>query len=248
MTVDFTDFIDVLEADVGRMAAAARVAGLDAPVAACPGWTVRDLVDHVAVLHRWVEETVRTRAQERIDRAPMAEAQAAVPDPIGAFEEGAAALVATFRAVAPDEPVYNWTINMPKVAAFWPRRMAHETAVHRWDAQAAAGLVEPVGPPAFAVDGIDEWVDVFLPNRLAGEPGAGWDGSVHLHCTDGDGEWLVSVADGVADVRREHAKGDAAVRGPASDLLLFLWNRLGDSEVEVFGDAAVLAGRRRFVI
>jgi hypothetical protein len=40
-------------------------------------------------------------------------------------------------------------------------------------------------------------------------------------------------------VEATHGKADAAVRGPASDLLLFLWNR--SASVETFGDPAVLA-------
>ncbi len=43
--------------------------------------------------------------------------------------------------------------------------------------------------------------------------------------------------DGVA-VTHEHGKGDAAVRGPASALLLWVWGR-PTAEVEVYGDQAV---------
>ncbi|WP_084723347.1 maleylpyruvate isomerase N-terminal domain-containing protein [Streptomonospora alba] len=39
-------------------------ADLALPVAACPGWTLRNLVRHVAGGHRWAEETVRTRSAE----------------------------------------------------------------------------------------------------------------------------------------------------------------------------------------
>ena len=41
-------------------------------------------------------------------------------------------------------------------------------------------------------------------------------------------------------VTREHAKGDVAVRGPASDLLLFLWHRIPADRLDVVGDAALL--------
>ncbi len=40
--------------------------------------------------------------------------------------------------------------------------------------------------------------------------------------------------------RREHAKGDVAIRAPASHLLLFLYGRAGASGAEVFGDASIL--------
>jgi hypothetical protein len=42
-------------------------------------------------------------------------------------------------------------------------------------------------------------------------------------------------------VRREHAKADVAVRGPASALELFLYNRRGPDGLEVFGDEAKAA-------
>jgi hypothetical protein len=40
-------------------------------------------------------------------------------------------------------------------------------------------------------------------------------------------------------VTHEHAKGDVAVRGPASDLLLVLYGRKPTNEVDIFGDAAL---------
>ena len=46
-------------------------------------------------------------------------------------------------------------------------------------------------------------------------------------------------ADGADVVTREHAKGDAAVRGPAHDLLMVLWRRQALDTVEVIGDRAV---------
>ena len=40
---------------------------------------------------------------------------------------------------------------------------------------------------------------------------------------------------------REHAKGDCALRGTASDLLLVLWRRLPVERIDVVGDAEVAA-------
>jgi hypothetical protein len=42
-------------------------------------------------------------------------------------------------------------------------------------------------------------------------------------------------------VTREHAKGDVAARGSASDLLRFLWGRAAADQLEVFGDGEALA-------
>ena len=64
--------------------------------------------------------------------------------------------------------------------------------------------------------------------------------TIHLHCTDGEGEWLVRLAPGGVNVVNEHAKGDVAARGAASDLLLMMWGRVPVTQVEVFGDASLL--------
>lgn len=46
------------------------------------------------------------------------------------------------------------------------------------------------------------------------------------------------------DVARGHAKGDAAVRGLARDLLLQVWGRDPIGDVEIFGDEAVVRAFR----
>jgi hypothetical protein len=121
--------------------------------------------------------------------------------------------------------------------------MGHETTIHRVDAEQAAGRA--VGPidPAVAVDGIDELFSVFLPARGAGRsPGDGR--TVHLHATDAEGEWLIRFAAGDLTVEVGHAKGDAAVRGPAGDLQLWLWGRHPLEALEVFGDPTAAAALR----
>jgi uncharacterized protein (TIGR03083 family) len=123
--------------------------------------------------------------------------------------------------------------------------MTQETAVHRWDASHAVGIPYEI-PVAVAADGIDEFLTWFAGRRVT-DNAAPVGGSVHLHCTDTasdtrsavNGEWLVSRLDASGiEFSREHAKGDAAVRGRANDLLLWLWRR-ADSGVEIIGDTAV---------
>lgn len=236
--MDRSTYLDAVVRDSAALAAAAR-AGLEPSIDHCPGWTVQSVVEHLGMIHRWVEQMVRTRASERLRRQDM------TPPPIdGAvlvewFEEGVGRLIDTLGSVEPDEPVWNWSLR-PHVAGFWPRRMAHETAVHRWDSERGSGREQPIDG-ALAVDGIDEVFDTIAPRMIDDGAPLELGGTLHLHCTDRDGEWLVAAAaDGGLDVRREHAKGDCAVRGTASDLLLLLLNRPTRDRVEVFGAEAVL--------
>jgi uncharacterized protein (TIGR03083 family) len=117
--------------------------------------------------------------------------------------------------------------------------MAHETAVHRLDAERAAGREHRMMPD-LASDGIDEFLEYFFPLAAPATPALA--GSVHLHCTDADGEWTVRP-DGAGGhtVARDHAKADAALRGDAHDLLMVLWRRSPLDTVTVFGDADLAA-------
>ena len=57
---------------------------------------------------------------------------------------------------AGSDPV--WTFTGSRPASFWARRMAHETAVHRADAEITVGR-QPEIDADIAVDGIDEWLE-----------------------------------------------------------------------------------------
>jgi uncharacterized protein (TIGR03083 family) len=127
--------------------------------------------------------------------------------------------------------------------------MAQETAAHLWDAAQATG--DPYEVPAVvAADGIDEFLTYFAASdRRDGELKVG--GTVHLHCTDpelgdGEGEWFVSaMKEPAATFTREHRKGDAAIRGRAHDILMWLWRRDAGA-VEVIGDDGVARRFRAF--
>lgn len=236
-----TDYLALIRADAALLLRAASDAGEDALVPTCPGWTVRDLVDHVARVYNRVAAIVGARANRRLDDDEL--------PPTPSFEVALSNLLDVLASVGPDESVWNWSVNQPKTGAFWPRRMACETAIHRADAQSASSSVTPVDT-ALAVEAMDELLDVILTTRVAAGVGVDLGGSIHFHCTDVAGEWLVSVGDGVVDVTRSHAKGDAAVRGPASDVLLWAYNRVpgesgpGAGGVETFGSEAVLTAWR----
>jgi uncharacterized protein (TIGR03083 family) len=235
--------IEALLADSAALAEAARL-GLDAAVPSCPGWSMTHLVQHVGRVHRSVERRVRNRESERHPAAdiilpPRAEL-------IGWFEAGVDALAQALAAAEPDMPVWNWSLNA-NVAAFWWRRMAQETAVHRWDGQAAYARQQPIDADV-AVDGVDELLDVFLPISLAEQSPPDLGGTVQLRSTDRPGHWLTTVRAGKLAVRRNQPLDVAdtplvSVSASASDLLLFLWKRLPAAAPAfwVKGDAALLA-------
>src|SRR5262245_1247281 len=156
------DWPEIVERE-GRALGDAAGATPTAPVPAAPGWDASDLLRHVGLLHARTSVILRTGTMERPSREngllPVA------PDDgiLDWYRANLHALVADLDAVDdPDRPVYAFSPRHQR-AGFWPRRMAHETTVHRVDAEQAAGW--PVGDiePTFAVDGIDEVFSVFVP-------------------------------------------------------------------------------------
>jgi uncharacterized protein (TIGR03083 family) len=217
------------------LAAAAEAAGLEAPVPACPGWTVGDLVWHAGeVFWFWADIVEHRRTDPNDYDEPSRPADA---DLLAWYRSSVDRTIAVLSAADPDETVWSWAPAGGN-ADWVVRRMAHEAAVHRWDAEDAAGSGW-TPDPTLAADGVDEFFEHHSRGPAAGAAPLG--GTAHLHCTDVDGEWLVEEPDpdGPLAVRREHAKGDVAVRGPAADLLLLLWRRRPLDGLEVFGDAGV---------
>jgi uncharacterized protein (TIGR03083 family) len=232
-------YLDSIRDNAARLVEAARRAGLDARVPTCPDWTVADLVRHQGRVFRWISGMVDARAQEFVSPKDLNE-QAETADPLPWVEEGAGQALAILKNADPEAAVWNWLEQGPGPGRFWWRRMAHETAIHRVDAEAAAGVESRVEPADLASDGIDEFL-AFVQVRNKPEALEVLGGSFHFHTTDVAGEWMVVFHDGGVEITREHAKADVAVRGPASDLELFLYNRRGSEGLEMFGDPAKIA-------
>ena len=218
--------------DAARVAAAIRK-DAGAAVHHCPGWTVADLAVHLGVVHRWAAEAVHSQHAPKQARERWA-VEIDHPDLAGWYEECAAHLASVLEGLDPDTP--SWTFGPPRTVRFWFRRQAQETSVHRWDAELAAyGEPGPIDAE-LAADGVDEVLGALLPRRRSLSTAEARGETFHFHRTDGEGEWLVRLLeDGGIETSRAHAKGDVAVRGPAEQLLLFLWQRA--DAPEVFGDA-----------
>jgi uncharacterized protein (TIGR03083 family) len=220
-----TFYTGALRRDGARLAAGAT--DLTRRVPACPKWDVGDLVWHVGEVHdfwREIAKGAHPTDLRRSDRPPD-------QDLVQWFRDGVEAIASTLEKLDPAQ--LSWTWSSQRDVGFIQRRMARETAVHCWDALSAASRDEPV-ERALAADGIDEFLSFFLPDA------APEDLDVHLHATDGSGEWLIRSHAGAWQIGHEHGKAAAAVRGSASDLLLFLWHRKPSGAVETFGDAQML--------
>jgi len=233
-------YLQSIRDDVTALADAAEAAGPDARVPSCPEWAVADLLGHIGLVHRWATASCNRPPDAEYLRSTQAGIE--IPDDATTRPEwvrtSGAALHDALSSHSADAPCWTWAA--PHTVGFWQRRMAHETAMHRVDAQLAAGAAESI-EPVLAADGIDEWLAIAGRRPWVEEQISGAGETIHLHCTDVEGEWLVRLAPTGLEVERVHAKGDVAARGGASDLLCWMQGRGSIDPLEVHGDAAVLA-------
>jgi uncharacterized protein (TIGR03083 family) len=226
-------------ADAERFAIAAETGPLDAEIVSCPGWTLAHLAEHLGQIHRWANFCAVNGRPPSTDEAAALESFD--PGRVAAwYRECVAELAATLEALDPDAPTWH-PFPVERVARVWPRRQAHETAMHRWDAERAIGM-EALLDPQLASDGIDEYFELVIPRLMKRESIEVPQGSMHVHCTDVEGEWLVWNEDGDYRMKRAHEKGDAALRGPAEAILLRLWGRTSElsDDLSPVGDESVL--------
>jgi uncharacterized protein (TIGR03083 family) len=224
---------------------AAAGAGLTATVPSCPEWTVLALVHHTGEQYQWVRSHVSrgtTSRPENVTHGPgeLPTGPAAVQWWTDEYE----ALLEVFDAVDPELPAWNWAPRA-KQAAFWFRRMAHETAVHRWDAQTAVGHVEPI-EATLAVDTISEVLDSWLPAGRRRGP-TDRSGMVQLAATDVEVEWFlrlrgegVALLDTATWLDHDDHRTRVLARGTASDMALALWGRVPFDILEISGETDLL--------
>jgi uncharacterized protein (TIGR03083 family) len=207
--------------------------GLEPMVPGCPEWTVGDLTYHLGVVHRNHARHVVRGVTTEPDFPP-------VPDPsddelLDWFDRGVDDLLTVLRTTPRDLPAWNWAPHTPQTAAFWSRRMALETAVHRWDAESAHGTTTGF-ELAVAVDGVDEMVTVMGPSGPEPDMPTG---TAVLRATDAGATWGVRLAPDVFEVLDSPpGTPDAVLEGTASALLLALWGR--SDEVTSTGDPALV--------
>lgn len=214
---------------------------VDVPVPTCPGWTIADLCGHLGQVYARVAHIVTDRMTGPAEWPEL-------PDGVDAVEWMAEALddlVDALTGCDPETPVWNWASGHPDAAVFWARRMANESAVHRFDAQRAFGIAQPVDAD-LAADGLDEFLDVMMP-AVKSRRGLVLPAAVYAFTSTEDGSWRVRTGDDGVNRADADAVADVTVRGTTSALLLAAYNRVPWSSLEVDGDTNALDAWSRSV-
>jgi uncharacterized protein (TIGR03083 family) len=232
--MDHTAGIAHLRHEYGLFQAAVAAAAPDAVVPTCPDWTATDLQTHVTTVYAHKVACIRTGAE---------------PEPwppvggVGTLDRAWAELIEELTTRPPEHPAHTW-FPPDQTVGFWIRRMAHETAIHRVDAELAAGIAPGPVDPELAIDGIDEVLRVSVEFASESWPEdfadvlAGADRRPVL-VDAGSRAWRVTAGRErilVADPDPGDA-ADARVTGEPGLIYRWLWGRGGD--VKLLGDSAL---------
>jgi uncharacterized protein (TIGR03083 family) len=227
--MDYATYVAHVRGDGDRLVS---VAGRDpsAEIPSCPGWTMHDLVTHVAQVYE--HKIACTELGHAPD--PWPPAWRKDRDDVVWLADAHARLLSMFGEHEPTDPSATWW-PADQTVGFWARRMAHETAVHRVDAELAAGRVTPVDGE-LALDGIDEVLTIMLAGDWSEAP----DGSTgqRVAIEAGGRGWIVTLEPNEVGVAEEARAADAAIGGDPSDVLLWLWGRAADERVSRSGPEA----------
>ncbi len=228
-----------LRSDGTGMADAAAGLDLDERVPTCPEWDVRQLLRHTGWVHRWARKIVGEALSSPPDRAAVVPGGWPPDDELlGWFGEGHHLLVSALEEASDDLDC--WTMmEIPEARSFWARRQAHETAIHRADAESVAGAITPFSADQ-AVDGIDELL-VFFITRPGIGPRSARTRHLRVVATDTEDRWTVRFGpDSSWGSVGDNGRADCTVSGTSSDLYPYLWHRAQPPDIEISGDREVM--------
>lgn len=237
--MDISEHVKIVAREGELLAGVAEQAGTDALVPTCPGWHVTDLLRHTGAVHRWAAGYI---AERRLEPTGFPDApELAGGELLAWFREGHADLVRTLTEAPAD--VQCWTFlptAPPSPLAFWARRQAHETTVHRMDAEAARGVAFSPVEPAFAEDGVDELLTGFhaRPRSRVRTPEPR---VLRVRAADTGAVWTVHLSPEPArTVRGDTGEAaDCELTGEAAWLYSALWNRIPLAGPGVTGDPSL---------
>jgi uncharacterized protein (TIGR03083 family) len=234
-------YLTLLQANGDRLTEVAAL-GLDPPVPSCPGWTVRDVVAHVAEVYQ--KRLFSIREGRRPESWPPEEF--ASREPLGFLRESLDELIGELKARGPEAPTWTWW-KPDQTVGFWYRRMAQETAVHRVDVESGHDLVTPVDED-LALDGIDEVLERFLANEDWPQAPTDAAAGKTVAVRSGDHAWRVHLEREGVSIEPGPGHAEATVTGEPSELFLWLWGRRPDSAVHVEGDLDVVHALRERLV
>jgi uncharacterized protein (TIGR03083 family) len=224
--MELDEYLPTLEKADARFADAAAEAvlarGWRAAVPGCPGWTLSDLVWHLAEVQHFWAWVVRTRAP---DPSTYVEPARRPDDELLGFMAAQSAELETVLAGA-DPTARVWTWASRQDVGFVLRRQAQEATVHTVDVEQILGNEHPI-PADVGLDGLDEWLEVMVPGALPAGPPEGAH-PVVFHAVDADAERTLFPGSRPFPI--------AVLTGNAGDLLLAAWRRVPLEVLTVDGD------------
>jgi uncharacterized protein (TIGR03083 family) len=240
------DYIRAIVAEGRRFARAAELGDLEAPIRACPGWTLRDLVRHLGEIHLWAAANVASPRPEWLYIRQITdlarywpELAAGWPDDddlVTWYRATLSNLVRVLGTAAPDVPAFTF-LPAPTPLTMWARRQASEIAIHRCDVELAMGI-DPHLETRFASDMLDELITGFTP--ASDTTGVTEDRVLQVVAADVDERWWVTIARSGVTTSREGERADLTITGTAADLYLLLWNRTSASTVHLAGNPELM--------
>lgn len=219
-----SSWLDLLRTQAERFAQVVEHGDPAREVVSCPGWTLRDLTDHLGGVHQWAAHAV-AEGDPSLEPEPAPPADAA--GLAAWYRRHATTLVDVLAARPAEAPA--WTLDRDdRTAGFWRRRQVHEVTMHLWDAEHALGVAQPI-EPELAWDGVAEVVDILYPRQVRLGRTTALTTAVRLTSSDLDESIVIGDGDPVDVV------------APAEVLLRALWHRHTHDEVES-GSVELLSG------
>ncbi|MDR7302327.1 maleylpyruvate isomerase N-terminal domain-containing protein [Haloactinomyces albus] len=241
-----------LTEQAAALRAMAVQAGPQASVLTCPGWDVHKMMRHLGRVYAMGSLAVDTEPDGSTPQPPVP--PDGFTDTLSWWDDRLAELLDKLATSDADRAV--WSFFPGGTPAAWSRRMAHETAIHRLDAEHAladgdtAQVRELLFDSDFAADGVDEMLSVLLSGtrKWADQHG---DGQALFHAADAGRTWLVTFrpeqppeTGAPHDAALGSPEVDATVAGTADAIYRRVWGR--PSSAVVSGDetlAGLVSGR-----